>query len=190
MGLEHMRAVAARYVVEGTLGDGGMGAVYRARDSSSGALVALKRLVVPHERKREHFVALFEREYHTLAQLAHPSVIAVYDYGVDEAGPFYTMELLTGRDLHDSSELPFREICGAFYDVASSLSLLHARRLVHRDVTARNIRIVAPGRAKLLDFGALVPMGVCKDIVCTPMYLAPEVLLLQSIDGRADLYAL
>jgi tetratricopeptide (TPR) repeat protein len=190
MGLEETRAVATRYVVEGTLGDGGMGAVYRARDSLSGARVALKRLVVPQERKREHFVALFEREYHTLAQLAHPSVIAVYDYGVDEAGPFYTMELLTGRDLHDSSKLPFREICGAFYDVASSLSLLHARRLVHRDVTARNIRIVAPGRAKLLDFGALAPMGACKDIVCTPMYLAPEVLLMQSIDGRADLYAL
>jgi tetratricopeptide (TPR) repeat protein len=190
MGLQDVRMVAARYAVEGTLGDGGMGSVYRALDSLSGARVALKRLVVPQGRKREHFVALFEREYHTLAQLAHPSVIAVYDYGVDEAGPFYTMELLTGRDLHDSSELPFREICGAFYDVASSLSLLHARRLVHRDVTARNIRIVAPGRAKLLDFGALTPMGACKDIVCTPMYLAPEALLMQSIDGRADLYAL
>jgi tetratricopeptide (TPR) repeat protein len=190
MGREQMRMVAGRYAIEGSLGDGGMGSVYRALDNLSGARVALKRLVVPQERKREHFVALFEREYHTLAQLAHPSVIVVYDYGVDEAGPFYTMELLTGRDLHDSRELPFREICGAFYDVASSLSLLHARRLVHRDVTARNIRIVAPGRAKLLDFGALAPMGACGDIVCTPMYLAPEALLMQSIDGRADLYAL
>lgn len=185
-----MRGAAARYVIESTLGDGGMAAVYRAYDNVAGRSVALKRLVVAQERRREHFVALFEREYHTLTQLAHPSVIAVYDYGVDELGPFYTMELLTGRDLHDSTELPYQEICGAFYDVASCLSLLHARRLVHRDVTARNIRIVAPGRAKLFDFGALSPMGPCKDIVCTPMYLAPEVLLMQSIDGRADLYAL
>jgi serine/threonine-protein kinase len=79
--------------------------------------------------------------------LSHPSVIQVFDYGVDEQGPYYTMELLDGEDLRTAWSLSHEQICSVLYDVASCLSLLHARRLLHRDVTAANIRIIAGARA-------------------------------------------
>jgi hypothetical protein len=75
-------------------------------------------------------------------------------------------------------------------DVCSALSLLHSRRLVHRDVTPRNIRRTPDGKAKLIDFGAMVPFGTHKRVVGTPSFTAPEVLTGQALDGRADLFAL
>ncbi|MDD9968268.1 MAG: serine/threonine-protein kinase [Myxococcales bacterium] len=178
-----------RFEIEATLGEGGMGAVFRARDRVAERTVALKRLQVSRENRRAVLTSLFEREYHTLSQLSHPSVIKVFDYGVDDDGPFYTMELLEGEDLNRAHDLSEEEICGVLHDVASCLSLLHARRLVHRDVSSRNIRIVERGRAKLLDFGALAPMGRCEHVVGTPMFVAPEAVLVQPLDGRADLYS-
>ena len=73
--------------------------------------------------------ALFEREYHTLVRLKHPRIIEVYDYGLTEHGPYYTMELLDGSDLQQLAPLPYREACRHLRDVASSLALLHAHRL-------------------------------------------------------------
>jgi serine/threonine protein kinase len=84
------------YRIEGELGRGGMARVYRAIEESTGRRVALKQLHV-HEDLRHPAAALFEREFHTLAQLSHPSVIEVYDYGLHERGPYYTMELLRRR---------------------------------------------------------------------------------------------
>src|SRR5688572_11369072 len=112
-----------------------MATVYRAVDTVSGRAVALKRLLVDGHHNRARAIARFQREYYTLAQLAHPSVVRVYDYGVDDVGPFYTMELLEGNDLRRVAPLSYRAACAVLHDVASSLSLLHARRLVHRDVT-------------------------------------------------------
>jgi tetratricopeptide (TPR) repeat protein len=183
------REVAGRYLIESTLGSGGAAAVFRAKDRVTGDSVALKRLSLANERHRDRFLALFEREYHTLAELAHPAVIRVFDYGVDETGPYYTMELLEGQDLRKLAPVPYRDACAFGYDVASALSLLHSRRLVHRDVTSRNV-IVSGGRAKLIDFGALLPMGTSQEIVGTPLYMAPEVVLTQALDGRTDLYSL
>src|SRR5205085_1731189 len=101
--------------------------------------------------------ALFEREFHTLAQLQHPHVIAVYDYGLtSDAQPYYTMELLDGGDLVARAPLPWREACSLLFDVCSSLALLHSRRLLHRDISPRNVRCTRDGRAKLIDFGAMV----------------------------------
>jgi serine/threonine protein kinase/tetratricopeptide (TPR) repeat protein len=184
------RTIGERYVVEEPLGRGGMAAVYRVRDLRSGAKVALKRAWTPDSRKLEKRRALLEREYHTLAQLKHPRIIEVYDYGVDERGPYYTMELLDGADLDQGVQLPWREVCALLHDIASSLAILHSRGLLHRDVSSRNVRRTADGRAKLIDFGAMVSMGVAKEVVGTPPFTAPEVLQMQALDARADLYAL
>ena len=83
-----------------------------------------------------------------------------------------------------------REACALLRDVASSLAILHSRGLLHRDVSPRNVRCTADGRAKLIDFGAMAPMGVTHDVVGTPPFVPPEALELQALDGRADLYAL
>jgi serine/threonine protein kinase len=183
--------IADRYRVEARLGRGGMGVVYRVRDGSTDRALALKQLVLdgsPHHRTTA--ATLFEREFHTLAQLKHPHVIEVYDYGIDPAGPFYTMELLDEGDLRERQPLPWKTACGFLYDVCSSLALLHSRRLVHRDVSPRNIRCTAGGSAKLIDFGAMAPMGPCLQAVGTPPFTAPEVLHRLRIDGRTDLFSL
>ena len=136
------------------------------------------------------FEALFEREYHTLVRLKHPRIIEVYDYGLTDQGPYYTMELLDGQDLQQLAPLPYREACRHLRDVASSLALLHAHRLVHRDVSPRNVRLTADGRAKLIDFGALATFGIAEDVVGTPPSMAPEVLRRLPLDQRTDLFAL
>jgi hypothetical protein len=179
--------IGGLYAVEAELGRGGMGAVYRARDTRNGRQVALKRL---HHKPGSTAALLFEREYFTLAELAHPRIIEVYDYGIDDVGAYYTMELLDGTDLREKRNLPLPEVCKILCDVASSLAILHSRGLLHRDVSPRNVRCTADGRAKLIDFGAMAPMGVTHDVVGTPPCMPPETLQLQALDGRSDLYAL
>jgi hypothetical protein len=132
---------------------------------------------------------MFEREFRVLSGLRHPRIIAVHDYGVDESGAYYTMELLDGDDLRDRAPLPYREACLYLRDVACSLALLHSRRLVHRDLSPRNVRVTSDGRAKLLDFGALASFGKSTTVVGTPPALPPEALYGGDLDQRADLFS-
>ena len=148
--------IAGRYRVERLLGQGGMGAVYAVVDVTSNKLLALKRLPASASAAT---AALFEREYHTLAGLRHPSIVEVYDYGSDAEGAFYTMELIDGRDLSKDAPMPWRDVCRDLRDTASILGLLHARQLLHRDLSPRNLLRSHNGRLKLIDFGALAPFG-------------------------------
>ena len=100
------------------------------------------------------------------------------------------MELLDGQDLRDLSPLPYREACLYLRDVASSLALLHARRLLHRDVSPRNVRRTSDGHCKLLDFGAMIPFGVPPNVTGTAPCIPPEALQGTALDQRADLYSL
>ena len=183
--------VQDRYEVHELLGRGGVACVYAATERASQRRVALKQLQSQGdaEKQRRHR-ALFEREYHTLAQLVHPRIVRVYDFGVDRDGAYYAMELLDGGDLHESAPVPWRQACAIARDIASALSLVHSRRFVHRDVSPRNVRRVGDGTAKLIDFGAMAPMGPCKYLVGTPPCCAPESVHFQSLDGRTDLFAL
>ncbi|HKP59290.1 MAG TPA: protein kinase [Polyangiales bacterium] len=184
---------AERFELHEVLGRGGMAVVYRATDLGSGRTVALKQLLgEERDEQRGHVEMLFEREFHTLSQLSHPCVIEVYDYGVTPEGVcYYTMELLDGGPLRARVPLPWREACRLIFDVCSSLALLHSRRLLHRDVSPRNVHCTHDGNAKLIDFGAVVPMASGGGlIVGTPPFTAPEVLHRSATDGRTDLYAL
>jgi tetratricopeptide (TPR) repeat protein/tRNA A-37 threonylcarbamoyl transferase component Bud32 len=183
----HPPVVGSRYRLDAELARGGMGVVYAATDLARGQRLAVKRLLPGADRRASH---LFRREYHVLTQLRHPCIIDVLDFGTDAHGPYYTMELLEGADLQHLAPLPYREACRHLRDVASSLALLHARRLLHRDVSPRNIRLDAAGHAKLLDFGALASFGVSMEVVGTPPCVAPEALRSQPLDGRTDLYSL
>jgi hypothetical protein len=180
--------VAQRYRVFEQLGRGGMGSVYRVLDERTGRECALKRLSLTAQADRT-VAALFETEFHTLSELAHPSIIEVYDYGIDGEGAYYTMELLAGQDLRSLGKLDWRKACELLRDVASSLAIVHSRRLVHCDVSSRNVQCTSDGRAKLLDFGAMVRMGVAKRVVGTPSFIAPEMLNLQTLDARTDLFS-
>lgn len=180
-----------RYQALEVQGRGGTAVVFRARDVVLDRLVALKWLAVPdgasHARDTK---ALFEREFRTLSDLSHPNIIEVYDYGVDAGAAFYTMELVEGSDLRDAGPRPWQEACALFSEVCSALSLVHSRGLVHRDVTPRNVRRTRDGRAKLIDFGAMAPVGPSRMIVGTPAFAAPEVLYRSALDARTDLFSL
>jgi hypothetical protein len=166
-----------------------MGSVYRVRDRSSGRPMALKRLE-PGRASSRALRSSFEREYALLAQLAHPRIIEVYDYGVDERSAYYTMELLEGADMAELAPLPYTTVCHHLREVATSLALLHARRVVHRDVTPRNVRLTRDGHCKLLDFGALAAFGESSSLIGTPPSIPPEALEGEALDQRVDLYAL
>jgi hypothetical protein len=184
-------SIDARYSVLAHLGRGGSADVYRVREISNGRELALKRLRRDLDGPRiRELTKHLEREFYALAQLRHPRVIEVYDYGVSEGLPYYTMELLDGGDLRTLAPLPWRRACELAYDVASSLALLHSRRFVHRDVTPSNIRCTRDGRAKLIDFGAMVSMGAGAPAIGTPAYVAPEVQQRGVLDACTDLFSL
>ena len=186
-----LESVHGRYAIGRLLGEGGMATVFHATDLATGREVALKQFTLPREdRHYAESASLFEHEFLTLAQLSHPRIIEVYDYSVAETGPYYTMELLDGGDLRERTPMPWRDACSVIYDVCSSLALIHSRRLVHRDVSPRNIRCSVDGQAKLIDFGALVPMGPGDIIVGTPQFVAPEVVYRSVLDARTDLFSL
>ncbi|MET0339459.1 MAG: protein kinase [Polyangiales bacterium] len=183
--------VADRYQIESLLGQGGMAVVFAARERATGKRVALKRMRAPAKAEsRDKYLALFEREYLTLVQLSHPRIVGVYDYGVDDEGPYYTMELLDGGDLLALAPVDWRRACSYARDVCSALALLHSRRMVHRDLSPQNVRCTSDGAAKLIDFGAMTPFGSSRELVGTLPYVSPEALHQQPLDARTDLYAL
>jgi hypothetical protein len=184
--------VGGCYRVEAALGRGGMARVYRVLDERSGQRLALKQLVAEGDQ-RAALRSMFEHEYHTLAQLAHPCIVRVLDYGLDAVSPYYTMELLEGADAREANRnqaLSVHQICVVLRDAASALALIHSRRMVHRDMSPRNLWCTPDGHAKLIDFGTLVAMGVQTHIVGTPPFVPPEAVYMQPLDARSDLYSL
>jgi hypothetical protein len=183
--------IAGRYQKIRELGGGGMAVVIEVLDTANGRRVALKRpRLEGSAAHRERNEELFAREYHTLVQLSHPRIVQVYDYAVDAAGPYYTMETLDGGDLVSAMPIDYQRCCAIASDICSALSLLHSRKIVHRDVSPRNIRCTLDGLAKLIDFGAMTHMGPSKELVGTPVYCAPELVNMQALDARTDLYSL
>jgi tetratricopeptide (TPR) repeat protein len=178
--------VADRYTLLSVLGSGGMAKVYAATDDSRGGTIALKRLTSADSVAAAHF----EAEFRTLAGLEHPSIIEVYDYGVDDEGPYYTMELLDGGDVASAAPLPWRVVCQCLRDVGSALTLVHRRELVHRDISPRNVWRTADGSFKVIDFGAMTRFGIPNAVVGTPGFMAPESVMGAELDHRTDLYSL
>jgi tetratricopeptide (TPR) repeat protein len=182
---------ADRYVLVELLGRGGTSVAYRADDLAAGRPVALKLLDARGDDARAYMLRdSFEREFHTLKQLAHPRVVQVWDYGVWRGQPYFTLELLDGGDLQSLAPLAWPEVCRVAYDLCSALSLLHSRRLLHRDLTPRNVRRTADGKTKLFDFGLLSPMGLASHLAGTPPCVAPELVNRGALDARSDLFSL
>jgi tetratricopeptide (TPR) repeat protein len=185
------RVMGGRYRVQGRLGSGGMGEVYQVIDASTGRSLALKRFGGESARTEVARHQLrFRREFHTMARLVHPRIVEVYDYGLDASVPFFTMELLDGRDLNDLAPAPPPRACELLRDVASALAFLHTHRLVHRDLAPRNVRCTSEGRAKVIDFGVIASPGISGDVAGTAPVISPENVRGLPIDHRADLYGL
>ncbi len=199
-----------RYALEGEIGRGGMGVVYRARDEKLGKLVAVKMLSNPEPWPAESRRRL-RQEARSAAILNHPSIVAVYDYDEEEGSPFIVYEYVDGRTLDKAiagGALTEDAIVDIGSQIADGLAYAHERGILHRDIKPQNIILSADGRAKILDFGLakkmhlslvapdgsrLEPDSVATQagtIVGTVQYMSPEQVAGETLDGRTDIFSL
>ena len=181
------KTIADRFDVIAPLGEGGAARIFKVVDRSTSAELALKLL---NRQASGPLRGHFELEYQTLLDLQHPHTVQVHEFGHDTTGLFYTMELLHGSDLSGSAPLPWQTACKYVRDASQVLALLHARQLIHRDVSPRNLWCTTAGQVKLIDFGALAHFGKHPHVIGTPPFVPPESLEQQPLDQRTDLYAL
>src|SRR6185295_3056594 len=197
-----------RYTVDAVIGQGGMGSVYRAHDARLDRRVALK--VIADAAGGTDARARFLREARAAAALDHPNVVSIFDVGELDGAPYIVMELVSGRTLRETvgdASVPVATRAGWLADVARALSAAHRRGLVHRDVKPENVMVRADGVVKVLDFGiarraggrvdphgttkapssespALPTLTVEGVRMGTPLYMSPEQIRGEDLDGR------
>jgi serine/threonine protein kinase/tetratricopeptide (TPR) repeat protein len=143
------------YEILSHLGSGGMGEVYRARDTKLKREIALKLLPRDFARNPDALVR-FEREARVLASLNHPNIVTVYEIGQDGGAVYIAMELVEGKTLDEvltSGPMPVRQILDVAAQVAAGLAVAHKSQIVHRDLKPKNVMVRSDGLAKILDFG-------------------------------------
>ena len=184
----HAGMKLAHYEILAPLGAGGMGEVYRARDSRLDRDVAIK--VLPERLAGSaEALARFQREAKALAALSHANLVAIFDVGADQGISFAVMEFLTGETLRkclDRGELPLARVLEIGVAVADGLTAAHARGVIHRDLKPENIFLSANGQVKILDFGLArfaspEPVGATAEylteagrVMGTVGYMSPE----------------
>jgi predicted Ser/Thr protein kinase len=185
------------YEIVAPLGAGGMGEVYRARDSRLGRDVALK--ILPAEVARDSRRARFEQEVRAVAALNHPNIVAVYDVGEG----YFVSELVEGESLR-GAKFSLRKTLDIAAQIASGLAAAHAAGIVHRDLKPANILVTRDGRAKILDFG-LARIRSAKTVSAldqtvtvhtepgtfmgTVNYMSPEQVRSLDVDHRSDIFS-
>lgn len=187
----------ASYTLLEPIGHGGMAVVYRARQDSLERTVAIKILSENLAASTE-FMERFRREARTVANLRHPNVITVFDFGEDENGvPYLVLEYIEGPTLADLMDtgLDDRRIPGLLDQIAAGLDYAHARGVIHRDIKPGNVLMTDDGRAVLADFGLAwllegAHLTLTGGVIGTPEYMAPEQAGGEAIDHRVDVYAL
>lgn len=188
---------AGRYLLLNQLGRGGMGIVYRARDTLVGDVVALKMLELGHA-KGSDLLDRFRREVRLARRISHPNVARTHDLGEHAGHLFLTMEYVEGEDLQSllrrEPVLAPARAARIALAVCEGLAAAHAAGVVHRDLKPANVLIEASGRVVLTDFGIARAMAGesasrTQGMVGTPMYMSPEQLGGGEVDARSDLYA-
>ncbi|MGH2442474.1 MAG: protein kinase domain-containing protein [Chloroflexota bacterium] len=173
--------LAGRYRLIAPLGEGGMAAVYRARDLRLNREIAVKILNEELTRDPE-FLARFQREAQFVASLSHPNIVPVYDVGEEQGSHFIVMEYIRGRTLKDALEangpMPAERAVRVMEQVLSALGYAHQKGLVHRDVKPHNILLTPDGTAQLTDFGIAHLIGGSSTrtaaVLGSAHYLSPE----------------
>src|SRR5215469_4387866 len=198
------------YEIIASLGAGGMGEVYRARDTRLGRDVAVKILPksLSNGGDRLH---RFEQEAQAVAALNHPNILAVFDVGQDQEFPFLVSELLEGESLRaaiDRGALPQRKTIDYGVQIAQGLAAAHGKGIVHRDLKPENVFVTKDGRIKVLDFGLAKvaqkvssatsasdgatltsPHTAAGVVMGTASYMAPEQVRGDATDARTDIFA-
>ncbi len=190
---------AGRYVIEKTLGTGGMGSVHAALDRELGERVALKVLSAAG-RIRAQTLDRFRREVRVARKVTHRNAVRTFDIGDHEGLHFLTMELIEGESLgtllRREGPLPVERAVEIARQICEGLTAVHEADMVHRDLKPANVLLESTGRVVLTDFGVARPVddrdGITRDrdMVGTPRYMAPEQIAGEPITVKADLYAL
>lgn len=190
-----------RYEVEKIIGKGAMGVVYQARDPLLDRVVAVKTIVAPggqSKKWRASYLERFQREAKAAAKMQHPSIVTIFDVGVDETtgAPFMVLEYLPGDSLADRLDkcrIPLQHCVQIGLDLASALGFAHKLRIVHRDVKPANVLHAGENRWKLADFGIarlpdsdLTQAGI---FMGTPGYSPPEAIREGRYTPGADVFA-
>jgi formylglycine-generating enzyme required for sulfatase activity len=186
------------YQIVAPLGEGGMAAVYKAYQPAMDRHVALK--VLPRTFAEDpEFIARFDREAKTMAQLQHPHILPVFDYGQSDGYTYIVMPFVqcgTLANLLKGKPLPLSLIRQVISQVGDALNYAHARGLIHRDIKPSNVLIDEGGNCLLTDFGlarmaeASMNLTMAGTIMGTPAYMSPEQGTGQTIDKRSDVYSL
>jgi Tol biopolymer transport system component len=197
------------YEVIGPLGEGGMGVVYRGRDSRLQRDVALKLLPDNFAGDPDR-LSRFQREAQVLASLNHPNIAQIYGLELVEGSSCIVMELVEGETLADrlkKGPLPFDEALDTARQIAEALAVAHERGIVHRDLKPANIKLTPNGKVKVLDFGLAKALGpktsdtsltamptvasgsMVGAVVGTPGYMSPEQARGKEVDARTDIWA-
>jgi Tol biopolymer transport system component len=194
------------YQLQGQLGAGGMGEVYRALDTRMGRLVAIKilpdALAGDEERRRR-----FEQEARLAAALNHPNVMAIYDVGLDQHPPYLVSELVPGESLRaliSKGPIAVRKVVDIAAQIAAGLAAAHAAGIVHRDLKPENVMVTPEGSVKVLDFGVArmqakpaagnttvtIAQTAMGSVVGTAAYMSPEQARAEEVDHRSDQFSM
>ena len=195
------------YEIQSPLGAGGMGEVYRARDTRLGRDVAIK--VLPEALAKDaDRLRRFEQEARTIAALSHPNILGIHDIGTHDGAPFLVSELLEGQTLREKLEagpLPVRRAIEYALGIAQGLAAAHEKGIVHRDLKPENVFITKDGRVKVLDFGLAKlaspeqthetvvtltsPATLPGMVMGTVGYMSPEQVRGEATDARSDIFS-
>jgi tRNA A-37 threonylcarbamoyl transferase component Bud32 len=191
-----------KYELQVLVGQGGAGAVYRARHVKLDRLVAIKLLRAELSRDPE-FAERFEREARALARLDHPGIVRVHDFGEAAGSYFLAMEYVEGaslRDLLGDGRLTAKDVLAFIPQICDALQYAHDQGIVHRDIKPENLLVDLQGRVRIADFGlaklvagddSAAPVTLTRQVLGTPHYMAPEQVSGRGVvDHRADIYSL
>jgi eukaryotic-like serine/threonine-protein kinase len=192
------RMLGKRFEIVDLLGEGGMGAVYKARDCELDRMVALK-IIRPELAVNAQILARFKQELILARRITHKNVIRIFDLGEADGLKFITMEFVEGQDLssliREKGRLSFDQCAEVIYQTCSALDAAHSEGVVHRDLKPQNIMIDKNGRVVVMDFGIARTMeqrGMTQTgaLIGTPDYMSPEQVMGEKVDARSDLFTL
>jgi eukaryotic-like serine/threonine-protein kinase len=195
--LETGAILAGRYEIRQILGEGGMGAVYKARDLELDRMVALK-VIRPELAKNSAIIDRFKQELRLSQRVTHRNVIRIYDLGEGDGVKFITMEYIEGQDLrsliHERKKLPPEEAVEIMEQICLALDAAHAVDVIHRDLKPQNVMRDGAGRILVMDFGlarTLEGDGMTQTgaLVGTMEYMSPEQALAKELDQRSDIFS-
>ena len=197
--VDNPRIYSGRYALTHLIARGGMAQVYRAMDLQLDRPVALK-VLFPELSVDLTFVERFRREAQAAANLSHPNIVPVFDWGEDDGAYFIVMEFIDGRPLsavlRDPQPLPPRQIATIGAAVAAALAFAHRHGVVHRDVKPGNVLITPEGDVKVTDFGIARAVNTDESltqtgaVMGTAAYFSPEQAEGKGVDARSDIYSL